>query len=50
MDPAVRKMYQVQIHDAMLASQVFEELMGDEVSARKLFIEENAQYVKNLDI
>ncbi|WP_434336964.1 DNA topoisomerase (ATP-hydrolyzing) subunit B [Mesomycoplasma conjunctivae] len=50
MDPTTRKMYQVQIHDAFIASQVFEALMGEEVQPRKVFIEENARYVKNLDV
>ncbi|AOD25340.1 DNA topoisomerase subunit B [Mesomycoplasma hyorhinis] len=49
MDPKTRKMIQVQIQDAIIASQVFEELMGTDVAPRKLFIEENAKYAKNLD-
>ncbi|MBN3534493.1 DNA topoisomerase subunit B [Mycoplasma procyoni] len=50
MDPAARKMYQVQIKDAMIASQVFEQLMGEEVAPRREFIEENAKFVKNIDL
>ncbi|MGZ9414292.1 DNA topoisomerase (ATP-hydrolyzing) subunit B [Mycoplasma sp. 480] len=50
MDPAVRKMLQVQIKDAMIASQVFEQLMGEEVGPRREFIEENAKFVKNIDL
>ncbi|UWD34144.1 DNA topoisomerase (ATP-hydrolyzing) subunit B [Mesomycoplasma molare] len=50
MDPAARKMLQVQIKDAMIASQVFEQLMGEEVLPRREFIEENAKFVKNIDL
>ena len=34
----------------MEASKLFEELMGDEVEPRRVFIEQNAQYVSNLDV
>ncbi|WGI36496.1 DNA topoisomerase (ATP-hydrolyzing) subunit B [Mesomycoplasma lagogenitalium] len=50
MDPVARKMLQVQIEDAMIASQVFEQLMGEEVAPRREFIEENAKFVKNIDL
>ncbi|WP_406614428.1 DNA topoisomerase subunit B [Mycoplasma corogypsi] len=49
MDPARRKMLQVQIHDAIKADQTFVALMGDDVVPRKEFIEKNAKYVTNID-
>ncbi|MCI5677318.1 MAG: DNA topoisomerase (ATP-hydrolyzing) subunit B [Candidatus Faecisoma sp.] len=45
-----RTLRKITIEDAMLADQVFETLMGEEVEPRRQFIEENAQYVSNLDI
>lgn len=50
MDPDVRTLLQVNLDNAMDADAVFEQLMGEEVEPRRLFIEENAVYVKNLDI
>ena len=34
----------------MAADETFSLLMGDEVAPRRKFIEENAKYVKNLDV
>lgn len=45
-----RTLRKITIEDAMLADQVFETLMGEEVEPRRQFIEENAQDVSNLDI
>jgi DNA gyrase subunit B len=50
MDPKARKMMRVTLQDALAAETAFSELMGDEVEPRKVFIHENAKFVKNLDI
>lgn len=50
MKPDARMLLQVTVHDAGAADQLFYELMGDEVSYRRRFIQANASQVKNLDI
>lgn len=50
MNPDKRTLLQVTIENATEATKLFETLMGDKVEPRRLFIEQNAQYVKNLDV
>lgn len=50
MDATTRHLLQVKIEDALEADLWFSTLMGDDVSGRKRYIEENGQFAKNLDI
>lgn len=50
MDYDKRTLIQITVEDVSAADDIFTTLMGDKVPPRKKFIEENARYVKNLDI
>ncbi|HLF60498.1 MAG TPA: DNA topoisomerase (ATP-hydrolyzing) subunit B [Acidimicrobiia bacterium] len=50
MNPATRTLLRVEMEDAARAEEVFVTLMGDDVASRKLFIQQNADDVRFLDI
>ena len=50
MNPETRILIKVTMDDAISADGTFSLLMGDEVNPRREFIEQNAKFVKNLDI
>ena len=50
MDPATRTLLQVTLEDAAIADGIFSTLMGDDVEARRTFIQQNAKDVRFLDI
>jgi DNA gyrase subunit B len=50
MDPDTRTLLQVSIDEAAEADHLFSILMGSEIEPRSRFIQENAKYVRNLDI
>jgi DNA gyrase subunit B len=50
MNPETRTLLKVTLEDAIEADRTFSMLMGDEVEPRRQFIEQNAKFVKNLDV
>jgi DNA gyrase subunit B len=50
MNPEKRTLVQITSDDAVEAEEIFSTLMGDAVIPRRQFIEENAQFVKNIDV
>lgn len=49
LDPDVRTLLQVQVNDAAAADDLFSRLMGEEVEPRRIFIQDNALSVTNID-
>ncbi len=50
MDIEKRVLRKITVEDCVAADVMFSKLMGEEVEPRREFIEQNAQYVKNLDV
>jgi len=50
MNPEKRTLLKVRLDDAVESEEIFSTLMGEDVEARRKFIEENALEVKNLDV
>src|SRR5699024_5347678 len=50
MNPENRRFAQVSVDDAIDADNVLSMLMGEKVEPRRNFIQENAEYVENLDV
>jgi len=49
LDPNERTLLQVQVNDAAEADDLFSRLMGEEVEPRRIFIQDNALNVANID-
>jgi DNA gyrase subunit B len=50
MDPEKRTLRKICIEDAIYANEIFEKLMGEDVSARRDFIKRHGKEVTTLDI
>ncbi len=50
MNPETRTLLKVTIENAKESARIIETLMGEKVEPRRKFIEENAKFVRNLDI
>ncbi len=50
MNPATRTILRTDLQDAVVADEVFDTLMGDQVAPRKKFIQTHARSVRNLDV
>jgi len=50
MNPEQRTLMQVALEDAIIADEIFNTLMGDDVEARRQFIQKHAKNVRFLDI
>jgi DNA gyrase subunit B len=50
MDPTTRNLVQIDVDQAAIADEILSILMGDDVEARKVFIQQNAKDVRFLDI
>jgi DNA gyrase subunit B len=50
MDPETRRLLRVEVEDPVSSDRIFSELMGEEVSHRRRFIQSNAKNVQNLDV
>ena len=50
MDPEARTLLQVTLEEGAAAENLFTVLMGSEIEPRRRFIQENAQYVRSLDV
>jgi DNA gyrase subunit B len=49
MDPETRTMLRIDLEDAAIANEVFSDLMGEDPELRKNYIQENAEFVENID-
>ncbi|PPE06674.1 DNA topoisomerase (ATP-hydrolyzing) subunit B [Mesoplasma corruscae] len=49
MDPEKRTMLQITHEDAAIANEVFSDLMGEDPELRRNYIQENAEFVENID-